>query len=404
MSLDCNKPKPCKKEEKPKEIFPPPTPTFSVCVGVDFVLHWDGTRATLERTRNTANGTYGRVTVTDGCITALGECEVPQYVPPFCAPNPSSCQDSTVVGTAEVAIDPRAGNTLVETPAGLFAKTYLVGGNNIQLDGAGTQQNPYRISAVSGSGKTVVVGSNNITVRTDADTGVATIGLSPTGIGKGSHNGISFNEFGLITGISETESAGVKVGAGLESHTEGDDLVIKHPTITGELSGMFGAYAVSFNNTGHLGAIERSINIPAGTYQLGAYNVTLNAYGSVTNIAQNSAVLAGELVTKTQDGILTFDTSGRLIKHEDTPATDLPIRDMYHIKVEGGVVTKLDFGNPLLIQNQTSTTFALPLPDYVTETDQVQVNGAVSYTVDAVTSSVVITYASEANIAIVYRG
>lgn len=385
-NLNCKKPKPCQPIEKPKEIYPSPTAPFEQCVG-DYKWTWDGTRLTRTRTRTTPDGTYTSLSLVDGCVVAYNYANEPTYTPPYCNPNPTPCQQG---GTStDVTISNHRDNTLVMSTSGLFARTYLSGGNNVQVSGTGTQNNPYVVAFDGATPDVTVVGENNVETRTS--NGVTYVGLSRVGT-KGVYGGFTVNEYGQITAVSDilqSDDGTVKAGAGLVASQEGDFTIIGHTEADIPTTAIFGGMAVKLNKSGHITELERLTTITAGTYKIGAYNIAINEYGGVQQITQSDDVpeQGGAFTTK-DNKLVRYDETGRITDIDDLTeavATDvpLPIRDMFRLTISRTTSTNVEkeaYGNDTTLTNITDTSFSMQMPSYVTSVLQVSVNGAVSHT------------------------
>lgn len=381
--LDCKKPEPCQPTPTPKPE--PCSPAFSLCVG-DRTLKWDGFCPTIERTRNTPDGTYTSVTVVDGCIVGYGYADVATYTPPYCNPNPAHCQGQGQGATATYTVSPNSDNSLVNSASGLFARTFIQGSGSIAVSGKGTVQNPYVISFNGNSEKTTIVGEAGITHRESE--GVTYVGLSPVGVAKGVYNGFSINEYGQITGFSDAvarDSSTVKAGAGLVATDDGGITTIAHEEHDIPVATVFGGFAVGLNKSGHIVQMERIATITAGTYTVGAYKMAINEFGSITNMVQDRGVPDGAGAFTTGDNkLVSYDTAGRITdvtSLDNTPnaVAPQPIRDMYRFSVLGTQVKKEVYGNDVSVMNITDKSFDVQLPSYVVSVLQVQVNGAISH-------------------------
>lgn len=386
-NLECKKPKPCQPIEKPKEIYPPPTEPFEQCVG-DYTWKWDGTRLTRKRTRTTPDGTYTSVTVVDGCIVEYGYADEATYTPPYCSPKPTHCQEQGGV-SPNYTISPNNDNSLVQSASGLFARTFVQGSGNIAVSGKGTTQNPYVISFSGNTDKTAVVGENGVTHRDSG--GVTYVGLSPVGIQKGMYNGFSINEYGQITGFSDAvsrDSSSVKAGAGLTATDDGSITTIAHEEHDIPIATVFGGFAVGLNKSGHIVEMERIATVTAGTYTVGAYKMSINEFGSITNVVQDEEVPDGAGTFTTSDNkLVSYDTTGRItdvtsLGNTPNATAPQPIRDMYRFSVLGTQVRKEAYGNDVSVLNITDKSFDVQLPSYVVSVLQVQVNGAISHSLN----------------------
>lgn len=382
--LDCKKPKPC--EPTPTQKPEPCSPAFDLCVG-DRILKWDGFCPTVERTRHTPDGTYTSVTVIDGCIVGYGYADEATYTPPYCNPNPTHCQ---VQGTTMTyMVSPNSDNSLVDSSSGLFARTFVQGKDNIVVSGKGTVSNPYTISFSGNSEKTTVSGEAGITHRESG--GVTYVGLSPVGIKKGMYNGFSINEYGQIIGFSNSvsrDSSPVKAGAGLTATDDGSITTIAHEEHDIPVATVFGGFAVGLNKSGHIVEMERIANVTAGTYTIGAYNISINEFGSITNVVQDKEVpnSAGTFTTS-DNKLVSYNISGRItdvtsLGNTPNATAPQPIRDMYRFTVNGTQVRKESYGNDVSVLNITDKSFDIQLPSYVVSVLQVQVNGAVSHSLN----------------------
>ena len=382
--LDCKKPKPCEPTPTPKPE--PCSPAFDLCVG-DRTLKWDGFCTTVERTHHTPDGTYTSVTVVDGCIVGYGYADEATYTPPYCNPNPAHCQGQAT--SVNYTVSPNSDNSLVESSSGLFARTFVQGKGNIAVSGKGTVQNPYTISFSGNSEKTTVVGEAGITHRDSG--GITYVGLSPVGIQQGMYNGFSINEYGQIIGFSDAvaqDQSPVKAGAGLVSTDDGSITTIAHEEHNIPAATVFGGFAVGLNKSGHIVEMERIATVTAGTYTVGAYKMSINEFGSITNVVQDEEVPDGAGAFTTSDNkLVSYDTTGRITDVTslgNTPyaTAPQPIRDMYRFSVLGTQVKKEAYGNDISVLDITDKSFGVQLPHYVVSVLQVQVNGAISHSLN----------------------
>ena len=436
-NLDCKKPQPCPTPD-PTPTPPKPTPAFSVCIA-DYTLHWDGTHATLERTRFTTNGTYGSITIQDGCVVGYGECEVPTYTPPYCNPNPAPCNEGgSGGGTGTTAtVSPRAGNQLSSDTYGLYAKAYVQGGTGVTVTGQGTQTSPYIISMASGTGGGTtggtIVGQGPISV--EERNGVYFISMPRANLTAGKYGPFNVNEYGVITGIDDSvamlTSDNINGSNDVQiTNSAGSITIDLAPTQLTASSYRFGGYDVSISDGGRITNATRVAQTEAGTYKLGAYNVTLDQYGGITGIAQSPEVPQSAGSFTTSDGSKVFyDDTGRIIRVEAGGSTAKgPIMDMYEVVRGGGYdhevgyLKMTSYGTPLEVLSSGSTIGSGPvsvtykLPAYIKSGPQIEVtiNNALleqgkDYFVDVATSTLSMRYSTNSQgndylYAIVLRG
>ena len=397
MRDNCKLPQPC----VPEEVVPPkePTPAFDLCVG-DYSLHWDGTHLTHSRKIVTPDGTYGSITLHDGCVVAYGDCEIPTYTPPYCNPNPLPCGEGVGTGGGTgggtVTVSPTAGNHLKQDPFGLFAKTYLSGGTGITVSGEGTQQRPYTIAlqgnADGNSGtETTIVGSGAIDAVTR--NGVTYISLKSNGVTAGKYGPLTINEQGVVTAIDEAETflTSKNLQVSRELTLQGIDTTqIGLADSSAAGTHRFGGYDVTVSQGGRVTQATRVSDITGGNYKIGAYTITLDNYGGITGIEQDEAPAeAGEF--KTLDGrtvkydetgrITSVDGTGRIMSVDGTQrdvSAKGPIIDVWKATYSvGGVRLSTYWGTSLADQedsaNGTRNTLSVILPDYITRAEQVEV-------------------------------
>ena len=383
MRDNCKLPQPC----VPEEVTPPkePTPAFDLCVG-DYSLHWDGTHLTHDRKTVTPDGTYGSITLHDGCVVAYGDCEIPTYTPPYCNPNPLPCGEGVGTGGGTVTVSPTAGNHLKQDQFGLFAKTYLSGGTGITVSGEGTQQRPYTVSLQgnadgnSGSDATIV-GSGAIDAVTR--NGVTYISLKTNGVTAGKYGPLTVDENGIITAVDENDvfltSKNLQVSR--ELTLQGVDtaqLGLAESAAAG--THRFGGYDVTVSQGGRVTQATRVSDITGGNYKIGAYTITLDNYGGITGIEQDEApAAAGEF--KALDGrTVKYDETGRITSVEGTQrdvTAKGPIQDVWVLThSNGGKSLRSFWGNYVdaLENNNDPHTARIQLPAYITRAEQVELH------------------------------
>lgn len=252
--LSCKQPLPCPPDE-PVVTVAPATPAFTVCVG-DYKLEWDGTRLTKTRVHNTPDGTYGSVTLQDGCVVSYGEGEVPTYSPPYCNPNPQPCPDGNQLAGQTFTLSPRAGNLSVMDEFGLYTKAYIQAGSGIIITGSGTSSDPIVIKLSDSAGGAVssaVVAQTPL--KSELRNGVTYISMV-SNVQPGTYGNITVSEYGIITAINTGDSAPITT----DSLTTDQELTLSttadvttiglSPSAVGDTKLIFGAYEVDLSNGG----------------------------------------------------------------------------------------------------------------------------------------------------------
>ena len=389
-NLDCKKPQPCPKPDTTTPTTPQATPAFSVCIA-DYTLHWDGTHATLERTRLTTDGTYGSITLQDGCVVGYGDCEIPTYTPPYCNPNPAPCNDGTGGGTGTTAtVSPRAGNQLATDAYGLYAKAYVQGGTGVTVTGHGTQSSPYMVSMAENTGGSTdgkIVGQGGISVEQRG--GVYFLSMPRAELTAGKYGAFTINEYGQITGVDDdiatltSDNIGGSNDVQVSKIADGISIDLAPTQLTAN-SYRFGGYDVSISDGGRVTNATQVARTEAGTYKLGAYNIELDQFGGITGIVQSTEVPQSAGSFTTSDGsTVYYDDTGRITSVVTGANTGKGhIMDTYIIRTWGkddGVTagTTIEaMGTPLVVKsgsNPVAGRMQFELPSYITEVDQIKV-------------------------------
>ena len=389
-NLDCKKPQPCPKPDTTTPTTPQATPAFSVCIA-DYTLHWDGTHATLERTRVTTDGTYGSITLQDGCVVGYGDCEIPTYTPPYCNPNPAPCNDGTGGGTGTTAtVSPRAGNQLATDDYGLYAKAYVQGGTGVTVTGHGTQSSPYMVSMAENTGGSTdgkIVGQGGISVEQRG--GVYFLSMPRAELTAGKYGAFTINEYGQITGVDDdittltSDNIGGSNDVQVSKIADGISIDLAPTQLTAN-SYRFGGYDVSISDGGRVTNATQVARTEAGTYKLGAYNIELDQFGGITGIVQSTEVPQSAGSFTTSDGsTVYYDDTGRITSVVTGANTGKgPIMDAYIIRIwdkDDGVTagTTIEaMGTPLVVKsgsNPVAGRMQFELPSYITEVDQIKV-------------------------------
>ena len=389
-NLDCKKPQPCPKPDTTTPTTPQATPAFSVCIA-DYTLHWDGTHATLERTRVTTDGTYGSITLQDGCVVGYGDCEIPTYTPPYCNPNPAPCNDGTGGGKGTTAtVSARAGNQLSTDNYGLYAKAYVEGGTGVTVTGHGTQSSPYMVSMAENTGGSTdgkIVGQGGISVEQRG--GVYFLSMPRAELTAGKYGAFTINEYGQITGVDNdiatltSDNIGGSNDVQVSKIADGISIDLAPTQLTAN-SYRFGGYDVSISDGGRVTNATQVARTEAGTYKLGAYNIELDQFGGITGIVQSTEVPQSAGSFTTSDGsTVYYDDTGRITSVVTGANTGKgPIMDAYIIRIwdkDDGVTvgTTIEaMGTPLVVKsgsNPVAGRMQFELPSYITEVDQIKV-------------------------------
>lgn len=245
------------------------------------------------------DGVYGKVVVANGCIVGLEKADIPIYSAPPCAPVPCDCGSGGGGGDICNA-STEAGNLFSCDASGRpLVKLWIKGGDSINVTGNGTANNPYIIDFTGSTGTGGVYirsGNNAITISGSGASDNPYEVTHKKGL-EGKYGTLSFDEFGHLIEYTPTAQQdgimGLKEGRGICIDTDVSTGIAtiglcdeRFDTYTGTVQ--LGGFNVEIKN-GEVVDVTRVINLPAGTYTFGKYDVTINEYGSITNIVERTA-------------------------------------------------------------------------------------------------------------------
>lgn len=268
-------------------------PSWSVCLPFGGSLHTEG--GCVHYTAPTSvpdDGEYSRIVIANGCIVEAKKAEIPLYTSSPCAPVPVPCDCGG--GSASLPDpSPQAGNLFRYDTAGRpLVKLTVSNGSGISITGDGTASNPLVITNTQtekDSGH-IRTGSSVIKI-TGTGTSADPITIAHGAGQQGTYNGLTFDEYGHLTGYEEAAAKGVTgiVGSGgidAQTDTKTGVATIKLAEPVSKAAGnyYFGGYNVELDDKNRIASVKRTIELPAGTYAFGPYNVTVNGLGSIESL------------------------------------------------------------------------------------------------------------------------
>lgn len=299
---------------------------INVCLSFGRSLVWSGNCPEVRGQPTIEDGWYGQVQVVDGCIVDAREAALQIYTPAPCAPAASPCSEGS--GGGSVALNPEACNLLTMTSGMLSARLYFGDSSGVTVSGCGTQNDPLVLTASSSGGSTTYVKSGSpMAIGVEGDGSLAdpfTISLTTVDFEAGWHGVYEIDTYGRITGYDASRGGvieGVSDGDGIKLSVDAGVLTADLLDLDKKVSGQYttGGYTYTIDQKGRVTAVRRDIEIDEDTYQLGAYKVTVNAYGSITGIApvneDNTAIpdtfvgsFRGQAGSADNDREMTFTT------------------------------------------------------------------------------------------------
>lgn len=286
-------------------------PDFSFCLPFGGkVVCTDGIITVTEGTAP-ANGVYNTITVSKGCITALGTQELSTTTASPCAPLPTPCD----CDGGSITISSQSGNlSKLDSTGGLFTGISFKAGSGIKISGTGASSSPITISASATSTPSVAIQSANaaITISGSGTSSSPYVIKHKEQSSTQSIDGMMFDKFGhLISYTKPSSSATVKGvvgkdGVSADQATNGIVTVsLEKPVHTVGTSLVLGGQTLGFDEFNRVISVNRNIKLTAGTYAFGGSAVTVNAYGSITAISG----IEGEEISGTYVAQLTSSVS-----------------------------------------------------------------------------------------------
>lgn len=264
------------------------------------------------------DGTYGTITIANGCIVGVGPVEVPLYTGNPCAPLPNPCSsraaavavaDSPVqVYAADIDTMPAvlsdetpslaSGNLYALDPAGRpLVRCTIEAGEHIRVSGSGTVNDPFIISALDDliSVRPVYARSGNDAIALTGD-GTAEKPLYINHkLGKQTAiNGMTFDAYGHLidTAPSGSVNRGIQAILPANSVEVKTDLSTGIATIglrapaspvTGEY--LLGGVRVAVDESGRFKSLTQAIDLGGSqTVRAGTLDIDVNEFGAITAI------------------------------------------------------------------------------------------------------------------------
>lgn len=269
---------------------------FEVCLPFGAKLYSQGGYVNYEAGTAPEDGVYTSVTVRNGCIVAVGFADISTYTATPCTPVPNPC-DCSGSGGGSTPISPTAGNlSRLDASGALLTLLSVEAGDGIALQGKGTTTDPLIITANPDEAALTQVQSGNAAIIVEgAGTAENPYKISHAAQqGAVTAQGFTFDQYGHLIDYNAPSTAGsikgiiagkgVSVDTNVTSGISTIELATPLHAVAGEYQ--FGAWAVDFDEKNMVYTIERVFTFPAGTYRLGRYDVRINEYGSITGITQ----------------------------------------------------------------------------------------------------------------------
>lgn len=316
---------------EPKELTQPTTdagcPNWSTCLPWGGKLWSEDGCVKLVPGTPPADGVYGKVVIANGCLVGVESDDPPLYMGRPCAPLPGACGGSSSGegGTIEPSTMP--GNLYTLDAVGRpLVRCNIEAGENVSVSGNGTLENPYIISAKVEVSAVYARSTNDAIAVTGDGSREEPITITHK-LGQSGQTGqMVFDAYGHLVDIIQSESGvstitGIVPGAGLTGETDRQSGVatIAVETPVNQLNGVYqmGGWDLNVDTLNRVYNIERAIELEPQAVRAGAFEIDVDAYGSITGVNQGSLGAAfvfhwpaGDAATRRYGGFtLRFDTA-----------------------------------------------------------------------------------------------
>lgn len=294
MSDTCPKPVQVCGEQQIATAAAPECPDWDICLPFGGRLYKEGDCIRHVPGNPPPDGVYGLITVAGGCIVSADAEPVSKYQGDPCAPVPCPCDSEGATGTSNLCNPSTTSGNLYECDmAGRpLVRAYVTGSDNVTVTGNGTSTNPYRISIDQGDAGVTNLTSNSAALIVRPNTGAVTI-EHKTGYNDRTIMGMVFDEWGHLTAYNEqgaTGVTGIVPGGGIAVETDQSSGIatIELEEPANHLQGDYtvGGWTLTLDKYNRVYNMHREIEGTLGTRLFGQYNVTLNNFGSVTELEQ----------------------------------------------------------------------------------------------------------------------
>lgn len=305
----------CKEIQDECAVTPRAAQAWSVCLPWGGRIWSDGSGVHATPGSPPPDGTYGTITIAGGCIVGVGPVEEPLYTGNPCAPLPNPCGSRSAVAAqadtgvqgfaAGMDIMPLAdegetpsflqGNLYTLDPVGRpLVRCYIEAGDDIQVTGDGSANNPFVITAARIKVEPVYLRSGNdaISITGTGDKADPFIATHKTGR-QGLVNGMTFDAYGHLIDVSSgSANRGIQSilpGPGIEATpnqaTGAVTVGLRAPAteVTGDY--LFGGVKATVDESGRFKSLVQAVDLGGNqTIRAGIWDLALNAFGSIIGV------------------------------------------------------------------------------------------------------------------------
>ncbi|MBD5584548.1 MAG: hypothetical protein HDQ88_05655 [Clostridia bacterium] len=314
---------------EPEELTPPAQES---CPSWELCLPWGGKLWSTDGCVRLApgkppkDGVYGKVIIANGCLVGVAEENIPQFIAAPCAPSPSPCSGAVEGQQLDPSVTP--GNLYTTDAAGRpLVLCRIEAGDNVIVSGDGTLTNPYVISARIETQVMYARSSNEAIAVTGSGGREDPIVITHKSGHQGTVNGLTFDAQGHLVDVdtsaaSPTGVQGIIPGDGIDAtfdHASGIATVsLSDPPTSRAGTYQLGGYDIDLDAKNRITRIDKSIDL-GGSQQIaaGTSAITVNEQGSIESI--ETAPLATGFNIRWQEGRAATRRTATFTMRYDAP-------------------------------------------------------------------------------------
>lgn len=283
---------------EPEELYPP---AQDGCPNWELCLPWGGKLwssdgcVRLAPGKPPKDGVYGKVVIANGCLVGVAEEDIPQFIAAPCVPSPSPCSGAVEGQQLDPSVTP--GNLYTTDAAGRpLVLCRIEAGDNTIVSGAGTLTNPYVISARVETPVVYARSSNEAIAVIGSGVQDDPLVITHKSGHQGTISGLTFDAQGHLVDVdtsaaSPTGVQGIVPGDGVDvsmEHSTGIATVsISDPATSKAGTYQLGGYDIDLDAKNRITRVDKSIDLgESQQLAVGTFAITVNEQGSIESIEQ----------------------------------------------------------------------------------------------------------------------
>lgn len=265
---------------------PPICEAFDVCLPFGKALHWDGECLRVSGSPTLPDGEYGSITVQGGCIVDAHPAPVFEYTPPPCNPSAEPC-----TGGDGVTLSPSTDNLSRWDAAGRLLTTVVIQGQGIDVSGYGTVASPFILALPPVEAQRTYISSGSLVLEVAGEGGISDpyiVSHKTSPAGGSTLAGFTLDSFGHVVSYANPAGSAITnivAGPGITVDQQGSIVTLSGtPTTSGAGQWVLGAYRVTTDLMGRMTDVTQLSGVSPGVYDGESYAFTVNETGTVTAV------------------------------------------------------------------------------------------------------------------------